>query len=143
LGITGRAGTAYSSGAHAFFLWPLYYLSWIFMLIYSSFYHILNTLSKCMNNFYKHIAYNWSFTRVTRRVSLVEQQLPTLKEHMGSPRDYWDSCCSYATIALVLQIILCPFCIFLTAFVLSVLQLTASYYLIGFFELSLITILTL
>jgi hypothetical protein len=43
----------------------------------------------------------------------------------------------------VLQIILCPFSIFLTAFVLSVLQLTASYDFIGFFKLSLITLFTL
>ena len=88
-----------------FFLWSLHYLSWSFMLIYSRFYHILSILSKCMKYFYKHIAYNWSFIRVTRRVSIVEQQLPTLKEHMSLAREYWDSCCSYATIALVLWII--------------------------------------
>ena len=102
LGVTSRVGTAYSSGAQAFFLWLLHYLSWLFILIYTSFYHILSILSKYLKYFYNCIAYNWSFTRVTRRVSLVEQQLPTRKEHMSSPRDYWDSCCSYVTIALVL-----------------------------------------
>jgi hypothetical protein len=49
-----------------------------------------------MKYFYKHIAYTWSVTRV----SLVEQQLPTLMEDMSSTRDYWDSCYSYATNAL-------------------------------------------
>jgi hypothetical protein len=42
-----------------------------------------------------------------------------------------------------LQIIICTFGIFLTAFVLAVLQLTASYDFIGFFKLSLIALLTL
>jgi hypothetical protein len=97
LGVTSRAGTACSSEAHAFLLWSLHYLFWLFILIYSSFNHILSILSKCMKYFYNYIAYTWSFTRVTRRVSLVEQQLSTLKEDMSSTRNYWDSCCSYAT----------------------------------------------
>jgi len=45
LGVTSGAGTAYSYGEHAFFLWSLHYLSWLFILIYSNFYHILSILS--------------------------------------------------------------------------------------------------
>ena len=66
-------------------------------------------------------------TRLTRRVSLMEQKLPTLPEHLSSPP-------VFNGVRVTRSV--CPFVLFLLAIVLSVLlQYTNSDYPFGIFKL--------
>ena len=76
-------------------------------------------------------------TRLRRRLSLVEQELLTLPEHLSSPLVL----VGFVLLSLqfyvyVLQIVVCPFVLFLLAIVLSVLlRYTDSDYPFGIFKL--------
>ena len=76
-------------------------------------------------------------TRLTRRVPLVEQELPTLPEHLNTPTIF----SGFVLLDLqfymyFLQIVVCPFVLFLLAIVLSVLlRYTDSDYPFGIFKL--------
>jgi hypothetical protein len=64
------------------------------------------------------MTYHRFVTRLTRRVSLVEQELLTLPEHLSSPPVFSGG---RVTRSYVLLIVVCPFILFLLAIVLSVL----------------------
>ena len=70
-------------------------------------------------------------TRLTRWVPLVEHELPTLPEHLSSPPVFSGV---RVTRSLVLQIVICPFALFLLAIVLSVLRYSDSDYPFGIFK---------
>ena len=74
------------------------------------------------------------------RVPLVEQELPTLPEHMRSPSVFSGVRVTRSLVLCVcLQIFVCPFVLFLLAIVLSVLlRCTDSDYPFGIFKLLLI-----
>jgi hypothetical protein len=74
-------------------------------------------------------------TRLTRRLSLVEQELLTFPEHPSSPQVFSCSCFSIFYV-YVLQIVVCPFVLFLLAIVSSVLlRFMDSDYPFGIFKL--------
>ena len=73
-------------------------------------------------------------TRVTRRVLLVKQELPTLQEHIDHPRLKWGSCCSIFSFHKVYCSSLRD--LFLLVIVLSVLpRFMVSDYPFGIFKL--------
>ena len=76
-------------------------------------------------------------TRLTRRVSLVEQELPTLPEHLSSPSDFSGLRVTQSLVLCVCFVdLVCPFVLFLLAIVLSVLLwYTDSNYPFGTFNL--------
>ena len=75
-------------------------------------------------------------TKLTRRVSLVEQELPTLLEHLSSPPVFSGVRVTRSLVLYVLCIVVCPFVLFLLAIVLSVLlRNTDSDYPFGIFKL--------
>ena len=74
-------------------------------------------------------------TRVTLRVPLVEQELPTLPEHMSSTQVFNGVRVAILSfLCSVLQIVVCSFVIFLLAIVLSVLRFTEYDYHFGIFK---------
>jgi hypothetical protein len=76
-------------------------------------------------------------TRLTRRVSLVEQELPTLPEHLSSPSVFSGLRVTQSLVLCVCFVdLVCPFVLFLLAIVLSVLlRYTDSDYPFGIFKL--------
>ena len=77
---------------------------------------------------------NICVTRVLRRIPLVKQELATLPEftcnfQFGSCYSIFNYMCN------ALQIVVCPFVLFLVTNVLSVLRVTDSYYPFGIFKL--------
>ena len=87
------------------------------------------------------VLHSWFFTgfvtRVPRWVSLVEQELLTLKKHMSSPLVF----VRFMLLNLVSCVVFCEslFVLFLLVIIWSVFRLTASEYSFGIFKLFLLT----
>ena len=81
--------------------------------------------------------------RVTRRLSLVDQELLTVPEHLSSPL-------AFSGVRVTRSLVLCVFCrslffplsVFFCAIVLSNLRFTDSDYIIGIFRLFLMEVIT-
>ena len=69
-------------------------------------------------------------TRLTRRVQLEDQKLPTLPEHMTSP----PVSSGVRVTRFLIFVYVCPFVLFILAIVLSVLRFTDSDYPFGIFQ---------
>ena len=74
-------------------------------------------------------------TRLTRHISLEEQELLTLPEHLSSPPVFRFVLLGLYFYMYVVSIVVCPFVLFLLAIVLSVLGYTDSDYPFGIFKL--------
>lgn len=105
------------------------------VLIYLSLSFILVLPKLCVEHHF-HMAWYWCHLTVTRLVSLVEQEVPTLPQHMCSPAVFvWVRVARSFFLCNVLFIVVCSFVLFLLTIVLSVLWITASVYHFGIFRL--------